>query len=228
MSRLKPLYIVGAGGFGREAAWLVERINQKGATWDLRGFVDDNPSLWGCVVGGYQVHGGCPFLGRCGGDVWAALAVGGVQARREGAGRLAAYGNVHFATLIDPDARIGSRSSIGEGSVICAGAVITVDATLGAHCIVNLGCTIGHDALIGDFVTVYPSANISGCVRIVDATEIGTGAQLIQGVAVKAENSVIGAGAVVVRDIDAPGTYIGVPAKRMAVKMATANAGRRI
>lgn len=42
---MNKLYIIGAGGFGREAAWLVERINEKTPTWDLQGFIDDNESI---------------------------------------------------------------------------------------------------------------------------------------------------------------------------------------
>ena len=38
---VKKLIIIGAGGFGREVVWLVERINEEHQSWDILGFVDD-------------------------------------------------------------------------------------------------------------------------------------------------------------------------------------------
>ncbi len=62
MNQLKPLYIIGAGGFGRETAWLVERINAVSGIWDLRGFIDDDASLWGTERDGYMALGGLSVL----------------------------------------------------------------------------------------------------------------------------------------------------------------------
>lgn len=59
---MKDLYIIGAGGFGREVAWLVERINEVNSIWNLKGFIDDNESLWGSTEGEYPVLGGCEYL----------------------------------------------------------------------------------------------------------------------------------------------------------------------
>lgn len=66
---MKKLYIIGAGGFGREVAWLVERINEKAPTWDLQGFIDDNESIHGNVEDDYKVLGGCDYLGKQQGDI---------------------------------------------------------------------------------------------------------------------------------------------------------------
>src|SRR5665647_2274293 len=104
------------------------------------------------------------------------------------------------------------RIAIGEGTIICAGAILTVDITIGKHVIINLDCTVGHDALIGDFVTLYPSVNISGNTVINDEVEFGTGSQIIQGKEV-GSGSIIGAGAVVVRDIPQGCTAVGLPAR---------------
>ena len=67
---MRELYIIGAGGFGRETAWLAERINRKGQAWKIRGFIDDNESLWGTVCGGYPVFGGLEHLQELNREVW--------------------------------------------------------------------------------------------------------------------------------------------------------------
>lgn len=78
--------------------------------------------------------------------------------------------------------------------------------------IINLDCTLGHDDVIEDFVTIYPSVNVSGNVIVGECCELGTGVQIIQGKKIK-PNTIIGAGAVVVKNIDQAGIYIGIPAK---------------
>ncbi len=98
--------------------------------------------------------------------------------------------------------------------IICPGAQTTVNVTFGSCVIVNLNATIGHDCVIGDFATISPGANISGNVTLGKRCYIGTGAAIIEGVTI-CDDVVIGAGAVVVKDITEPGTYVGVPAKRI-------------
>ncbi len=214
----RPLYIIGAGGFGREIAWLVERINTSAVTagqdepWDLKGFIDDDESIYGNVLDGYKVHGGHEVLENYGEDVWCVLAVGNAKGRKRGIGRLTPFPHIHFATLIDPSVAIGRTVSVGEGCMICAGNILTVDCTIGNHVIINLDCTVGHDACISDFVTLYPSVNVSGCVEIGECSEVGTGSAIIQGVSI-GKGTIIGANSTVIRDIEDEVTAVGSPAK---------------
>ena len=99
---------------------------------------------------------------------------------------------------------------IGEGSIVCAGTILTVNIYIGNHVIINLDCTVGHDANLKDFVTLYPSCNISGLVQIEECTEIGTGSQVIQGKNIGG-NSIIGAGSVVIKDLGNNITAVGTP-----------------
>lgn len=209
---MKELYIIGAGGFGRETAWLTERINQEKQTWEIRGFIDDNESLWGTVCGGYPVFGGLKYLQKSDREVWCVCAVGNAAVRKKIIGRLHGISHIRFATLTDPKTEISGQVSIGEGSIICAGNIITVDVCIGSHNIINLDCTVGHDAVLNDFVTLYPSVNVSGQVKIGECTEIGTGANIIQGRRI-GDRTVIGAGAVVIGDIDSDCTAVGSPAR---------------
>lgn len=209
---MKDLYIIGAGGFGREVAWIVERINSIKPTWNLKGFIDDNETLWGSKEGEYHVFGGCEYLSALE-DVYAACAVGSSNVRKKIIEKLKDT-SVKFATLVDPSVLYSNSVKIGEGAIVCAGTIITVNVNIGDHVIVNLDCTIGHDAVIDDFVTIYPSVNVSGNVLIGECSELGTGTQIIQGKKV-ISNTIIGAGAIVVKDCIESGTYVGSPAKKI-------------
>lgn len=209
---MKDLYIIGAGGFGREVAWIVERINSIKPTWKLKGFIDDNETLWGSTEGEYHVFGGCEYLSALEG-VYAVCAVGSSNVRKKIIEKLKDT-SVKFATLVDPSVLYSNSVRIGEGAIVCAGTIITVDVNIGDHVIVNLDCTIGHDAVIDDFVTIYPSVNVSGNVLIGECSELGTGTQIIQGKKV-ISNTIIGAGAIVVKDCLESGTYVGSPAKKI-------------
>ena len=122
---MKDLYIIGAGGFGREVAWLVERINEVNPTWNLRGFIDDNESLWGSVEGEYLVLGGCEYLNSLN-NVYAVCAVGSAKIRKIIIDKLK-NSNVKFAKLVDPPALVSNRVVIGEGSIILVGPILSVD-----------------------------------------------------------------------------------------------------
>ena len=209
---MKDIVIIGSGGFGREVAWLIERIKARNKTWNLVGFLDDNPDLYRSQFDGYPVLGNSSYLAE--NEVWAVCAIGSARVRKKVIERLSKSKRVKFATLIDPDVIMSNRVTIGEGSIICAGSIITVDIKIGRHVIINLGCTIGHDAIIGDYVTMYPNVNVSGMVEIGECTEAGTGTQIKQGVSI-CSNVIMGAGAVAVRNIDSAGTYVGVPVRKV-------------
>lgn len=213
---MKNLYIVGAGGLGRQIAWIVERINEKEASWNLAGFIDEDIVLKGQVLNGIPVVGGIDVLSQLEGPVWLVTAFGSVRTRKAVVERICSIGrdDIHFATLIDPSVIISKWVEIGEGSVICAGSIVTVNITIGKHVLVNWDCTVGHDSTLGDFCTLSPSSNICGNVHIGKFVDIGVGAQVIQGKSI-VSNTTVGAGAVVVKDIEDSGVYIGIPAKQL-------------
>lgn len=209
---MKDIYIVGAGGFGREVLWLIQRINNANFEWNIKGFIDDNKSIQNTIIDEYPVVGTIDDLENING--YAVIAIGNSSIKKNIVERIKSISNVKFATLIDPSAIISNRVNIGEGCIICAGNTITVDITIGNHVILNLDCTVGHDAIINDFVTVYPSVNISGNVVIGECTEVGTGSKIIQGKEISG-NIIIGAGATVVKNLYDVGTYIGSPATKL-------------
>ncbi len=214
---MKDLIIFGASGFGREVAWLVERINAVEPTWNLIGFMDDNEDIQGTEINGYKVIGKSNDV-KNHMDAYYVCAVGASKVREKIVNNLKqTCPGILFATLIDPSVEMSKLVSIGEGTIICAHTILTVNILLGEHVIINLDCTIGHDAVIEDYVTLYPSANVSGATYIGKAAELGTGMQIIQGKTV-GEYSIVGAGAVVVKSIPSNCTAVGGPAKPIKIK----------
>ena len=211
---MKKLYIVGAGGFGREILWLVQRINEHAPTWEFSGFIDDNAELQGLTQDGYPVVGGCDYLQKVTNDVWVVVAVGAAQVKKKIVEKLEQFQKVQFATLIDPSVQLSNSVTIGEGSIICAGSVLTVDIEIGKHVAINLNCTIGHNAVLQDYTTVYPGVHVSGNVTVGQCVELGTGSQIIQGKKIE-DNIIVGAGSVVTKDLLEPGTYVGVPVRKI-------------
>lgn len=212
MAELKKLYIVGSGGFGREVLWLAKRINDVSPEWNIMGFIDDDETLHGSMQDGYPVLGGCSYLGMLQEEAYVVIAIGSSKVKKKMTKKLEHYDNVKFATLVDPSVILSDRVNLGEGCIICAGTIVTVDVMIGRHVIINLDCTLGHDDVIGDYVTVYPSVNISGIVHVGAEVELGTGTQIIQGKTI-GEKSILGAGAVVTHDIPENCVAVGSPAK---------------
>ena len=209
---MKDLIIFGASGFGREVAWLVERINIRKPTWNLLGFMDDDDTIQGERINGYPVLGKTDDVIRFS-EAYFVCAVGASRTREKIVQNLKNNNpQIKFGTIIDPSVEISDLVSIGKGCIICANSIVTVNIVIGNHVIINLDCTIGHDAVISDFVTLYPSVNVSGITNIGHGVELGTGMQIIQGKTI-GEYSIVGAGAVVVKDIPARCTAVGSPAK---------------
>lgn len=206
---MKNIVIIGAGGFGREVAWLIEDINKVKREWNIVGFVDDNESILGKEINGYKVIGNIEWLKNQ--ELFVVNAIGDPIIKKKVIERIKDSKNL-YPVLLHPSVICSDKVMIGEGSVICAGNIITVNIEIGKHVIINLDCTVGHDAILGDYVTVLPSVNISGHVRIEECVSLGTGSAIIQGVTIGA-NTVIGAGAVVIKDLPANCTALGIPAK---------------
>ena len=208
---MKDLIIIGASGFGREVAWLVERINQQAPTWNLLGFMDDNELIQQENINEYEVIGRTDDVARYP-DAYCVCAVGASKIREAIIKKINRLNpDSKFATLIDPSVEKSKIINIGEGSIICAHTILTVNIEIGSHVIINLDCTVGHDAFIEDYVTLYPSVNVSGATRICRCAEIGTGTQVIQGKTI-GSNAIVGAGSVVTKDIPDNCTAVGVPA----------------
>ncbi len=208
---VRDLVIYGTGGFAREVHQLLEDLNSRRQEWNIVGFLDDDDAKWGKDVHGLPVLGNAGWLaGRS--EVGVSVGIGGPRSKKDVVERCRAAGGTSFPVLVHPLAWIGNRVKLGEGTIICAGARITTDIEIGRHVILNLDATVCHDTVIEDYVTIAPSVNVSGGVRLMEGADIGTNASFIPGVRVGAWSKV-GAGAAVVRDVAAAATVVGVPAR---------------
>lgn len=127
--------------------------------------------------------------------------------------RLAGAG-FRFPPLVAAGAIVHEDVILGDGTVIMDGAVIVTGSKLGRACIVNTNATVDHDCVLGDDVHVAPGATLSGSVTVGNSCMIGAGATLIHGIRI-CDDCLIGAGATVVRDITAPGIWVGTPARKI-------------
>lgn len=208
---MQDIVIVGAGGFGREVQWLIERINNIDNLWNIRGYIDDSVSI-GCEVNGYKVLGGVEYLKDVKHELAVVCAIGNSLIRKKVVDKIINNSNISFPNLIDPSVNMSDRINMGKGNIICSGNILTVNIEIKDFNIINLDCTVGHDVKIDSYVTIYPSANISGNVNVGHNVEIGTGSHIIQGLNI-GSNSIIGAGTVVIRDVEMGRTVVGNPAR---------------
>lgn len=137
------------------------------------------------------------------------------------------YPSVDFPAIIHPSATFGrdQRRVIehSRGSVICAGVRVTNNVKIGQQIVLNLNTTVGHDTFIEDFCAVMPGVNISGNVHLREMVYVGTGATIINGANDRpltvGQSAVVGAGAVVVRDVEPNVTVVGMPARPLSSKL---------
>jgi sugar O-acyltransferase (sialic acid O-acetyltransferase NeuD family) len=202
---MRPVVIVGYGGFGREVYWLAKDCGR-----EVKGFLDDTVPAG--VHGRYRVLGSTQDAAEHS-EADFVVAVGSPRVRKAVVTKLERTAHPQFATLVHPSVLMDFSSvTIGEGSLICAGCVGTVDFTVGKHVIVNLKCTLAHDDVIGDFVTIAPLVAISGAVILRTGVEVGTGASIRQGVVME-EGSMLGMGSTLTSSTDPNTIFLGSPAK---------------
>lgn len=209
---LRHLLIVGAGGSGREVAWLARDIH--GDDVDLTFAVDREYYVSGSVVDDIRVVS----MDSLPADVTHfVVAIGDLQGRRRLAKECEAQGFIPI-TLVHPTVSKSPRVDIGVGSVVYAGVTITTNVRVGRYTQINVGSTLSHDVLLGDFVTLSPGTHIAGHVHVEDDVFFGTGSNVINGTLenplVIGRGAVVAAGACVIGGVDSGAMMVGVPATR--------------
>lgn len=206
----KDIVIVGSGGLAREVRWLIEDCNKVAPMWNILGWISKEKP--GTVISDLPVLGDDEWLVRYDNQIDVAIAVGDGNLREKIVVFLKQNDNLSFPIIISPSAELSDSVILGEGSIITAKSILTVGINIGKFFFCNLSCTVGHDCMFKDYVTLNPGANISGNVNLGNCATIGTGASVIQGISI-GDSTTIGAGAAVVRDIPSDCTAVGVPAK---------------
>ena len=207
---MKNIVIIGAGGVGREVSLIIQQINELEQTWNLLGFIDDNTDNWGKVINGYSVIGGIDSLEFLSNDTYIVIAIANYKVKKNIVNKV--NNKFKFATIVHPKVWIHDYMTVGQGTIIYEGAILTANIEIGNHVIISPKCGVGHDSIIKDYVSLLWNVNVSGNDLIEEGVMMGSGSTVIQGKKI-GKGSIIGAGAVVVNDIESFSTAVGVPAK---------------
>lgn len=201
-TRAEPVGILGAGGQAAEVADYLEqgrvRFHAVSAEFlqpggDLVDVETTDPALLEVAV---VAAVGAPFL------------------RRQ---LVANWRGERFATVVSASSFLARTAVLGTGAILAPHSSVSARVVVGLHAIINVGASIAHDSVLGDYVTVSPGARVGGRVHIGDGAFIGIGASIVNGVRI-APGTVVGAGACVLADTVENGTYVGTPARCIAVK----------
>ncbi|WHH57477.1 acetyltransferase [Petroclostridium sp. X23] len=202
------LLIIGASGHGKVVADIAIKMNK----WQSIAFLDDNILVKSCM--GLKVIGkssdAFTYIDRA--DIFVAI---GNNAIREQLQEKLEVAKASVATLIHPNAMIGTLVQLGIGTAVMAGVVINSSSRVGKGCIINTGCTLDHDNIIEDYVHISPGVNLAGTVKIGRRSWIGIGSTVSNNIDI-CSGCKVGAGAVVVKNITESGTYVGVPVRRVS------------
>ncbi|MCI2227553.1 acetyltransferase [Polaribacter sp. MSW13] len=208
---MEKIAIIGAGGFGREVRVLIEQINNIEKKYEIIGFFDDAFEK-GEKINDLPVLGDVSSLNSINYNLNVVLGVAEPMIKKKIINKIK-NDFILFPTLKHPSAIVPEVDVvIGQGSIICAGCIITCNIKLKEFITLNLSCTVGHDTIIEDFCSFMPTVNISGEVVIEKGVYIGTGAKVINQLKI-GENTIVGAGAVVAKSLPANCTAVGIPAK---------------
>lgn len=194
-------YIYGAGGHGKVVLDAMQSSNSS-----CIGFIDDNViQLWA----GLNVYHSSKLESKK--MIHLHLAIGNCKSREALVSR---FINSNFFTVKHPAAVIARTAVVGLGSFLAAQSIVAPNAEVGVHCIVNHSAVVDHDSIIGDYSHLAPQSTVGGGVKIGRGVLLGAGAIVLPGLIID-DYAVIGAGAVVTKNVLSGVTVVGNPAKPM-------------
>lgn len=198
--------LVGASGLARE-------VIAAGMT-GVAGILDDDTDLHGTLIAGIPVVGALSEAAER--DEQLLICVGPSASRRRIAQRYTELGveEDRYAIFAARSVRIGASSTVGAGSILLDGVVVTADAGIGRHVVVMPNSTITHDDVLEDCSTLAAGVALGGSVRVGEAAYVGMNACVRQGISIGA-HATVGMGAVVLRDVPPHETWAGVPARQL-------------
>lgn len=204
------IIIVGAGGFGKEVAFSIDRLQE----YNVIGFVDDNYQNISERVYGKPVIGTLKLLQGYTKEINVVIAIADPITREVVYEKLKSNKFITFPNIIDSTVILGHNIQLGIGNVLMANTTYTSDIEIGNFNMFNIASTIGHDSTIGDFNSFFPVVNISGNVKIGSKNQFGVGSKVIQDLTI-GDSNVLGAGSVVIRGVYNCSKVVGVPSREI-------------
>ena len=212
---MKDIAIFGAGGFGREVACLIKRINDKNPTWNLVGFFDDNPDLKGKMISHYgPCLGGLDDLNAYDKLLCVTIPIGNPNIVKTIVENIT-NPNISFPNIIHPnfEAIDPETFKIGRGNIIEGACYASCDVELGDFNVLNGSIVFGHDCKVGSYNVFMPDMRISGGVTIGECNLFGVGSIILQGIKIGRDVN-LAPGSVLMTKPKDGNLYMGVPAKK--------------
>lgn len=211
---MKDIAIFGAGGFGKEVACLIKRINEKEPTWNLIGFFDDNPELKGKMISHFgPCIGGIDDLNKYAEKIDLVIAIGSPVNLKKIVEKID-NPQVAFPNIIHPNTTYTDIETfqIGMGNIIQANCTMSCDVFIGDFNVLNGSVVFGHDVKIDSYNTFMPAVRVSGEVQVGNNNFFGVGSIVLQQLRI-GSNIKLSAGSVLVTKPKDGQLYIGNPAK---------------
>ncbi len=201
---MDKLVIFGAGGHAK----VIADIAMKNG-YEIAGFLDDNDAI--SEVMGFKRLGKISDCEKFKENCVFAIGIGNNAVRKK---IFESYPDLEYPTLVHPSACVGIETKIGKGTVVMPMVVVNACAQVGDFCVLNSSSVVEHDCVVGDFTLIAPNATLCGCVKVGNEVWMGAGSAVNPVVKI-CDNVTVGSGGVVTKDITEPGTYIGVPIKKI-------------
>ncbi len=211
---MKKVAIYGAGGFGREVACLLNKINEVKSTWNLVGFFDDGVSVGSAISHFGQVLGGLKELNDWPSDLSIVLTIDNPKIVQDIVSKIN-NPNILFPNIIAPTVYFADSQTfkIGKGNIIQKHCSFSCDVTIGDFNVMDGADVFGHDDVVGSYNTFMPAMRISGEVTIGNCNFFGVGSIILQQIKI-GNNIRLGAGSVLMRKPKDGCLYMGNPAKK--------------
>lgn len=212
---MKDIAIYGAGGFGKELACIINKINEKDSTWNLVGFFDDGVKKDTQISHFGMVLGDMSILNKWQKPLHVVFAIGNPATLKLLVEKIS-NPNVDFPNIIHPDSALADPQTfhMGKGNVVTRGCTFSCDVTVGDFNQFNSISALAHDVVVGSYNVFMPLVRVSGEVEIGDCNFFGIGAIILQQIKI-GKNTRIGAGSMVMNKTKDGFLYVGNPARKM-------------
>lgn len=212
---IAEVLIIGAGA---QAKYVTDTISYL-PKFRVAGIIDteSNPKMHGKEINGAKIVGGLEYLNCVSEKTVKLILAHSSNQRKEELAKMLSEKGFQFTAIVHPAATISKYANIGEGAIINAGAVIQSAAKIGRFVMIHANCVVEHDSVLEDFVNLAPGVILAGHVHVKKGAYVYTGSKVIPKVTI-GKNAVVGAGAVVLKDVPEAVTVVGAPAKAILKK----------